>query len=416
MKKLILFLIFMLFPLVAWGQGAYYAPDIASGTNDGNFKNIAANGTYGSELITWTDAGWDEDGVTWTFVDGVLTHITGNTTAVTGTITEALTVGRTARIMITGTGGVATATYTLGGNNGTTIAASGDIAIVDFLTTIADSEFVITPANTCTVAISNISVMELVDGTGDTTIDGNLVARSPGYFYGQLLARRLNPNSTPQYSFWGDEDSGLLNYGDNQIALITNGNPWMSIDALNGLITFPYFCYFNGLARFTDLVRNDNATIVANSGTGITVDIPGTFNNQLYKVTTTYAAFTDTDTTKGIVICTLPAKTKIVGFYADITTTFKGGAISAATLEVGITAEGAAEILVPLDIWTATATYGLADSDMGGSMTRAAQIQGGYLPSWSETTDIYATIDTTSGNLNALTQGDITFYIETERF
>ena len=52
MKKLILFLIFMLLPVVVWGQGAYYAPDIASGTNDGNFKNITANATYGSELIT----------------------------------------------------------------------------------------------------------------------------------------------------------------------------------------------------------------------------------------------------------------------------------------------------------------------------------------------------------------------------
>ena len=430
MKKLILFLILILLPLVAWGQGAYYVPDIASGTNDGNFKNITANATYGSELITWTDAGWNEDGITWTFADGVLTHITGNTTAVTGTVTGALTVGRTARVMITGTGGGATATYTLGGNTGTTIAASGDIAIVDFLTTVANSELVITPANTCTVAITNISVMELVDKTGDGTFQGDLFVGSKIKSIGGANGITILPNGYV----------GINNTAPTvPLDIVGGGKTSTSLSANNGNIQFGIFNSYNGLYSVTNdmgftqwtgstyqtplIIRKSDAKILlsmenitAGSGTGLTVNDPGSLNHAKYKVTCTYAAFTDTDTTKGIVIATLPAKTKIVGFYADITTAFKGGAVTAATLEVGITAEGAAEILAPLDIWTATATYGLADSDMGGSMTRAAQIQGGYLPSWSETTDIYATIDTTSGNLNALTQGDITFYIETERF
>jgi hypothetical protein len=164
----------------------------------------------------------------------------------------------------------------------------------------------------------------------------------------------------------------------------------------------------------TGKVKNVAENITAGA-TGTSVSL-GHINRQLYVRTYAAADFTDIDTTKGIVIATLPAKTKIVGFYADVTTAFKGGTVNAATLEVGITAEGAAEILAAKDCWTAAATYGLADADMGTGMTRAAQIQGGYLPSWTGTTAIYATIDTTAGNLNALTQGSVTIYIETERF
>ena len=139
-------------------------------------------------------------------------------------------------------------------------------------------------------------------------------------------------------------------------------------------------------------------------------------NRNFYKVTTPYTAYTDSDGTKGIVIYTLPAKAKIVGFYADTTTKYIGGAINAATLEVGITAEGAAEIIATHDVFAAAVTKGLADADMGTGMTRAASIQGGYLPSWTGTTAIYATIDTTNGNTSALTQGSTTFYIVTENY
>ena len=48
-------------------------------------------------------------------------------------------------------------------------------------------------------------------------------------------------------------------------------------------------------------------------------------------------------------------------------------------------------------------------------MTRAAKEQGAYMPSFTGTTAVYATIDTTDGNLNALTAGSTTFYLITER-
>lgn len=159
-----------------------------------------------------------------------------------------------------------------------------------------------------------------------------------------------------------------------------------------------------------------NSNITAGSGTGVTVNYNGHLNRQTYKVTTTYAAYADTDTKKGIVIATLPAKMKIVGCYADTTAAYTGGTVSAATLRVGVTAEDAAGILADHDVKTAAVTKGLADADMGTSMTRAAQIQGGYLPSWTGTTAIYATINTTDGNTNALTAGSTTFYIVTEQF
>ena len=158
------------------------------------------------------------------------------------------------------------------------------------------------------------------------------------------------------------------------------------------------------------------ANITVGSGTGITVNSTGHVNSQVYEVTTAYGAYTDSDTTKGIVICTLPAKTKIVGVYADTTAAYTGGAVSATTLRVGITAEDAAEIIADHDVKTAVVTKGLADADMGTSLTRAAAIQGGYLPNWAGTTAIYATINTTTANTEALTAGSTTFYIETERY
>ena len=156
--------------------------------------------------------------------------------------------------------------------------------------------------------------------------------------------------------------------------------------------------------------------ITAGSGTGITVNSLGHLNRQTYKVTTTYAAYADTDTKKGLVIATLPAKMKIVGFYSETTAAYTGGAVSATMLRVGVTAEDAAEIIADHDVKTAVVTKGLTDADMGTSMTRAAQIQGGYLPSWTGTTAIYATINTTDANTNVLTTGSTTFYIVTEQF
>jgi hypothetical protein len=158
------------------------------------------------------------------------------------------------------------------------------------------------------------------------------------------------------------------------------------------------------------------AAITAGSGTGITVNSAGNVNRQVYKVTTTYGTYSDTDTAKGVVIATLPAKTKLLAVYADTTETYTGTSITGANLVVGVSAENSAEILAQHEHFTSSLTKGLADADMGIAMTRAASIQGGYFPSWTGSTDVYATINTTGANTDQLATGSTTFYLVTERF
>jgi len=168
----------------------------------------------------------------------------------------------------------------------------------------------------------------------------------------------------------------------------------------------------------TGQLKNTASVITSGSGTGITVNHTGAVIQQVYKVTTTYTAYTDSDLTKGIVIATLPAKTRLVAAYADTTVAYAGTDITAATLEVGVTAEGAAEILAVHNVFAAPIVVGDLDADMGTAMTRAAKEQGAYMPSWTGTTAVYATIDATTGaatTLASLTAGSTTFYLLTEK-
>lgn len=154
--------------------------------------------------------------------------------------------------------------------------------------------------------------------------------------------------------------------------------------------------------------------VTAGSGTGVTVNETGALIRLTYKVTVTYAALAAAATTADKVIATLPAKTKLVAIYADTTTTYTGGAVTATTLTVGKTT-GGIEYLVSHDVFTATITRGLADADLGTSINRANAIQGGDLPSWTATTDISVRLTTTTANTNALTQGSTTYYLVTEK-
>lgn len=165
----------------------------------------------------------------------------------------------------------------------------------------------------------------------------------------------------------------------------------------------------------TGLAYSTPIAITAGSGTGLIVNSTGNLNRQVYKVTVTYAGFSAAATTADKTIATLPAKTKIVGFYADTTVAFTGGAVSAASLTVGKSA-GGVEYIATHDVLSAAIVRGLADADMGTELTRAAAIQGGAVVDWAATTTVSARITTTSANTNALTAGSITFYIVTERY
>ena len=215
-------------------------------------------------------------------------------------------------------------------------------------------------------------------------------------------------------NFWKTANDGT-NYEGLQIDPATAGN--MQIKYItggtgtdNGDITLT--------PAGTGLLKNAASVITSGSGTGVTVNHTGAIIQQVYKVTTTYAAYSDTDLTKGIVIATLPAKTRLIAAYADTTQAYAGTDITAATLEVGVTAEGATEIIATHDVFAGAVTKGLADADMGTRMTRAAQIQGAYTPSFTGTTAVYATIDATTGaatTLASLTAGSTTFYLLTEK-
>jgi hypothetical protein len=113
-------------------------------------------------------------------------------------------------------------------------------------------------------------------------------------------------------------------------------------------------------------------------------------------------------------IATLPAKTRLVGIYADTTTKYIGGAVTAATLIVGKSV-GGNEYVASHDVFTAAVTKGLADADLGTSINRANAIQDGDLPSFTATTNINVRLTTVTANTNALTQGSTTYYLITER-
>ena len=184
-----------------------------------------------------------------------------------------------------------------------------------------------------------------------------------------------------------------------------------------------YNSYLTGINQALDTTASptfvagllSGSQITAGTGTGLTVNSAGNVNRQVYKVTVDYTGFSAAALTADHTIATLPAKTKIVGFYADTTVAYSGGAVATATLMVGKTA-GAAEYIAVHNVKSAVIIKGLLDADMGSELTRAAAIQGGALVNWTTTTTVVARITTTSANTNALTAGSTTFYIITERY
>lgn len=158
-------------------------------------------------------------------------------------------------------------------------------------------------------------------------------------------------------------------------------------------------------------IETASPSVTAASGTGITVNQTGVIRHVTYKVTLTFAAYSAAAKTADVTIATLPAKTKLIGIIEDVTTGFTGGGETVATFKVG-TAAGGTTILLSNSCFT-TATWGLADADAGTSFTRAAQVQGGYIPNWSGTQIINSRLTTTTNNTSGLTAGSVTYYIDT---
>lgn len=169
-----------------------------------------------------------------------------------------------------------------------------------------------------------------------------------------------------------------------------------------------------GTPTFAEL-NLSNRQITTGSGAGFTLNAIGYVPRQVYKATLTYLAFPAGALTADFVLATLPAKTRIINIVADTTAAYTGASITQCHMIVG-NATGGAQYLASADVLTAPVTKGLADADMGTELTRAAQINGGGVVSWSGTTPVSVRITCVGANCSALATGSTTFYIITERF
>jgi hypothetical protein len=155
---------------------------------------------------------------------------------------------------------------------------------------------------------------------------------------------------------------------------------------------------------------SDNEITVA-SGTGIAINENGIMKNGCYLVTVTYTAFgTGAGTTGDKVIATIPAKARITSIVAD--TLFNYWATTATNIDLRIgTSSGDDDLIVDHDVRNGAVTSGLVDGDLGASINNANAVQGGYLPSWSSTTDIYARLTITGDDLDGMTGGQTAVHI-----
>jgi len=141
----------------------------------------------------------------------------------------------------------------------------------------------------------------------------------------------------------------------------------------------------------------------------------GVMQRGLLKIVLPYTEFDAAGMLNSVAIANLPAKTRVVSAFVDVTTAFNTPAgATAIKVSLGFTADAPA--LIVATSCAVTGVLGDADAELGTNFVRAAAIQGGYMPSWTAITQMLATVElTTGGSLANLTQGSITVYVITER-
>jgi len=168
-------------------------------------------------------------------------------------------------------------------------------------------------------------------------------------------------------------------------------------------------------------------TPAASQAAGGTVNLNSDVTRTRYQMTISPAAgdcstaFNAAALTADCTIATIAAGQKLVGAYADVTAAFtcSGTCSGTKTFSCGVSAGGTTIFTSGLNVAT-TATYGLADADMGTGMTRAAMIQGGYLPSWGSTSGVSCRFTSGTGNWGSgsatnVNAGTIKFTLITEQ-
>ncbi len=195
-------------------------------------KNLSAVATLGAEKITWTAAGWDEGGVEWTVAGTpiVITHATGNTTALTSTLASAIVANTTYKVVITYTQVAGSCTYTLGGITGTALNTTG-ATVTDYITATTTVQMIITPLTTSNIVISSISIKALTDATGDVVIDGNLTVRSP--FISPILLS-AGSATNPSFAFGLESTLGWYRPGAGVMGLAISGAERLRFTAVSG--------------------------------------------------------------------------------------------------------------------------------------------------------------------------------------
>lgn len=109
-------------------------------------------------------------------------------------------------------------------------------------------------------------------------------------------------------------------------------------------------------------------------------------------------AFTAAATSQDLKVFELPRGTKIKGMYMYLYDRFRGGTISAVTASVGKTS-GGNTYMTGLDVYTNNQVlFGRQAAELGTDLT-TNYVQGGYVPDYFATTDIYVRLAATGGNL-----------------
>ncbi len=128
-------------------------------------------------------------------------------------------------------------------------------------------------------------------------------------------------------------------------------------------------------------------------------------------VTVGYQKFQAAALTADYEICNLWPGDKIVHCEARVTAAFAGPA-GTLVLRLG-TSSGSDDLLLDTDVKTAAIDVGSSASHLGASLTTA--VQGGFIPSRTGKTSIYARLASSSGNLSGLSAGSVSFLIVIER-
>lgn len=234
---------------------------------------------------------------------------------------------------------------------------------------------------------SNRTRIDLTDGSGNTHLDGNTAVGFTGVCHDFSGNRTF---TSAAMRVWRVR-TGIASVADTEVARIDKDGYFWAYDVLN---------------RMGEL-----SSVL--TGTGITTGYNGALRSVSFKITVGFQATIAAALTQEFALGVIPARARVRSVITDTTQAFAHGA-NTFSARVGKTA-GGQEYILDHNVG-ATGQKGLADADMGASLTRAAAVQGGDIPSWSATTTLYLRITKVGANLGtgsatSQTAGSITVYL-----